>query len=286
MGLSWSLEPGAEPFPGYRLLHILGRGGFAEVWAADYNGSRVALKFMHSRDPMVAANEVRAIQQMKQIRHHYLLRIDQVWSLPGYVVFSMELADGSLMDMLHVYYAEFGGPIFPEPLCHYMAQAAEAIDFLNSRHHQVDGKRVGFQHADIKPSNILVSEDTVKLADFGLAVPLSQPRVHRSACGTAHFAAAEVFQSQLTDRSDQYSLAVTYCLLRGGRLPFAGDPGSFRTSYVRPTPDLTMLPDNERPIIARALSPSPGDRWPNCIAMVDAIARVHQLDLMEISVSR
>ena len=116
MGLSWSLEPGAEPFPGYRLLHILGRGGFAEVWAADYNGSRVALKFMHSRDPMVAANEVRAIQQMKQIRHHYLLRIDQVWSLPGYVVFSMELADGSLMDMLHVYYAEFGGPIFPEPL--------------------------------------------------------------------------------------------------------------------------------------------------------------------------
>lgn len=286
MGISLALEPGAEPFPGYRLLHLLGRGAYAEVWAAENEGTRVALKFMQSRDPVIAAHEVRAIQSMKQISHHHLLRIDQVWSLPGCVVFSMELADGSLMDMLHVYYAEYGGPIFPEPLVVFMAQAAEAIDYLNARHHHIDGKRLGFQHGDIKPSNLLLCGDVVKLADFGLAVPMAAPRVPRTPCGTAHFAAAEVFQGQLTDRSDQYSLAVSYCLLRGGRLPFEKDPGSFRVPYVRPAPDLSMIPTNEQAVIARALSPIPQDRWPNCVAMVDALARIHHVDLMEVAAAR
>jgi serine/threonine-protein kinase len=283
---SLALQAGAEPFPGYRLLHILGQGGYAEVWAAEHEGSRVALKFMHNRDPVVAAKEVRAIQSMKEIRHPYLVRIDQVWSLPGHVVFSMELAEGSLMDLLYAYYAEFHGPMEPGPLCRYMAQAAEAIDFLNARHHVVDGNRLGFQHGDIKPSNILVFGDTVKLADFGLAVPMSVPRVNRAPCGTVHFAAPEVFQGCLTDRSDQYSLAVSYCLLRGGRLPFTDSPPSFREAYVRPAPDLTMLPDAERPAIARALSLVPQDRWVNCLALVDNLARIHSVDLMDLATAR
>lgn len=286
MSTTLPLQAGAEPFPGYRLLHILGRGGYADVWAAENHGRPVALKFMRSRDPIIAAYEVRAIQSMKQIDHPHLTQIDQVWSVPGYVVFSMELADGSLMDLLYAYYEEFGGPIPPDRLCRYMAQAAEAIDFLNARHHLIDGKRVGFQHADIKPSNLLLFGDTVKLADFGLAVPMSMPRFNRNPCGSLHFAAAEVFQGWLTDRSDQYSLAVSYCLLRGGQLPFTEVPNSFREAYTRPAPDLSMLPDAERPILQRALSPIAGDRWVNCLAMVDALARVHDVDLLEFALSR
>jgi serine/threonine protein kinase, bacterial len=286
VGLSVDLPVGAEPFPGYRLLYPLGRGGFAQVWAAEHQGNKIALKFMESRDPIMASQEVRAIQSMRQLEHPHLIRIDQVWSAAGHVVFSMELAEGSLMDLLYAYYAEYAGPILPEPLCRYMAQAAEGIDFLNSRHHKVDGKRLGFQHADIKPANILLFGETVKIADFGLAVPMSSPRLQRTACGTIHFAAAEVFQGFLTDRSDQYSLAVTYCLLRGGRIPFADSPNSFRDSYVRPSPDLSMLPTEERPIIARALSPVAQDRWPNCVAMVDALARIHNVDLMDCALAR
>jgi serine/threonine protein kinase len=280
------LEAGIEPFPGYRLVHLLGRGGYAEVWCAEHEDTRVALKFMRSSDPVTASKEVRAIQSMKEIRHPYLIRIDQVWSVPGHVVFSMEVADGSLMDLLYAYYQEYSGPIPPEPLCRYMAQAAEAIDFLNARHHLADGVRVGFQHGDIKPSNMLLFGDILKLADFGLAVPMAWPRVNRSPCGTVHFAAAEVFQGCLTDRSDQYSLAVSYCLLRGGRLPFTDSPASFREPYTRLQPDLSMLPDAERPAIARALSPVPQNRWVNCLAMVDALARIHNVDLMELAMVR
>jgi len=287
VGQELILQAGAEPFPGYRLLHVLGRGGYAEVWAAEHDGSQVALKFMKNRDPSIAAKEVRAIQSMRAFRHPHLVRIDQVWSISGFVVFSMEMAEGSLMDLLYAYHDETGGPIPPVPVCRYMAQAAEAIDFLNARHHLVDGARLGFQHGDIKPSNILVfGNNTVKLADFGLAVPMTMSRVNRTPCGTVTYAAAEVFQGWLTDRSDQYSLAVSYCLLRGGRMPFNDSPASFRDPYTRPQPDLTMLPEAERPAIARALSPVPQDRWINCLAMVDTLARIHNVDLMDLAVSR
>jgi serine/threonine protein kinase len=279
VGLSVELKAGAEPFPGYRLLHRLGRGGYAEVWAAEHSGGQVALKFMQSRDPMIAAHEVRAIQSMKTLQHPHLLRIHQVWSVPGYIVISMELADGSLMDLLDAYYDEYAGPIHAQPLCRYMAQAAEGIDFLNARHHVIDGKRLGFQHGDIKPSNLLLIGETVKIADFGLAIPMSSSRVQKAPWGTVHFAAAEVFQGFVTDRSDQYSLAVTYCLLRGGRIPFANSPSSFREPYVRPAPDLSMLSEPERPILARALSPHPQDRWPSCVSMIEALARVHNVNL-------
>jgi serine/threonine-protein kinase len=281
VGFSVELRAGAEPFPGYRLLHRLGRGGYAEVWAAEHRGGKIALKFMQSRDPAMAANEVRAIQSMKSLQHPHLLRIDQVWSVPGYVVISMELADGSLMDLLYAYYAEYAGPIHPEPLCRYIAQAAEGIDFLNARQHLIDGKRLGFQHGDIKPSNLLLIGETIKIADFGLAIPMSASRLQKAPWGTVHFAAAEVFQGFVTDRSDQYSLAVTYCLLRGGRIPFANSPSSFREHYVRPSPDLSMLSEPERPIIGRALAPVPQDRWPSCSAMAEALARVNRVELVE-----
>jgi serine/threonine-protein kinase len=278
-GKSSRFQVGEEPFPGYRLLHPLGRGGSTEVWAAEHQGNKIALKFMESRDPVITAQEVRAIESMRQLKHPNLIRIHDAWSAAGYVVVSMELAEGSLMDLLYAYYAEYAKPILPEPLCRYMAQAARGIDYLNWRYHKVDGKWLGFQHADIKPANILLFGEKVKITDFGLAVPMPSPRVRRMPCGTVHFAAPEVFQSFLTERSDQYSLAVTYCLLRGGRVPFTDSPSSFRDTYHRPLPDLTMLPEHEQPIIARTLSPIPADRWPTCAAMVEALAKVNRVSL-------
>jgi hypothetical protein len=47
-----------------------------------------------------------------------------------------------------------------------------------------------------------------------------------------------------------------------------------------------MLPDAERPTIARALSPVPQDRWINCLAMVDTLARIHNVDLMDLAGTR
>jgi serine/threonine protein kinase len=279
-----ALQAGVEPFPGYRLRQLLGRGGYADVWEADApSGHPVALKFMRVDDTRAAGQEVRAIQSMKRMRHPYLIHMDQVWTVPGYVVFSMELAEGSLHDMLQAYFCEYGTAITPKRVCVYLAQIAEAIDYLNVRRRSADGIRVAYIHGDIKPSNMLVFGETAKLADFGMAQPVTLSRVQRPPVGTTAFAAPEIFQGYLTEWSDQYSLAASYCLLRGGKLPFRNSPLSFSTPYTRPAPDLSMLPEVERGIIARGLAPTPQNRWPNCAAMMDALASLFGFSLSEVA---
>jgi serine/threonine-protein kinase len=263
-----------EPYPGYKLRQLVGQGGFAEVWEAEtQTGQIVALKFLPCDDSLAATKEVRSIQAVRQLQHPNLIEIYQVWSHLGYIIVAMELAEGSLLDLLEAYQTELHTPVPPEQVCLYLTQTAEALDFLNTRQHTLDGRKVSFQHCDVKPSNILLFGDTVKLADFGLASPTSAPlKFHRRA-GTLDFTPPEVFQGRLSDWTDQYALAVTYCLMRGGRLPFADRPTKFVRGYTRPTPDLTMLPEPERPHVARALNAVPQSRWPSCREFIARLAQ-------------
>ena len=97
------LVPGCEPFPGYRLKHFLGRGGWGEVWQADNpQGQACALKFLPCADRQGVYHEVRALQAIRKLNHPNLLRIEQIWCCAGYLVIAMELADGSLMDLLDI----------------------------------------------------------------------------------------------------------------------------------------------------------------------------------------
>jgi serine/threonine-protein kinase len=267
VGQPFYLQPGGEPFPGYCLHLPLGRGGVGEVWEAQGpNGSRLALKFMPCKS--TATKEVRSLQALSLISHPNLLRIHQVFLQAGYIVIAMELADGSLMDLFEVYQNERNSPVQPKQACQYLAQAAAALDFLHERRHLLDGRRVAFQHCDVKPSNLLLCGGTVKVADFGLAAPMMSPLEPHGKAGTLDFAAPEVFRGLLSDQTDQYALAVSYCLLRGGRLPFADTPDRFVSTYQRGQPDLSMLSPPERPIIAKALAVASINRWPNCGAMM------------------
>jgi serine/threonine protein kinase len=202
------------------------------------------------------------------LHHPHLIHVEKVWFQPGYICIAMELADGTLHDLLSVYQRECGTAMFPDQVCTYLFQAAEAIDFLNTRQHQLDGQKFAFQHCDIKPSNIMVIGDSIKISDFGLATPMASTRARRPLSGTIDFSPPEFSHGEVSNRSDQYSLAVTYCLLRGGRLPFKNLPSKFDPTFVRPTPDLMMLTETERSVIARALSVSPPNRWPNCVDMI------------------
>jgi serine/threonine protein kinase len=232
---------------------------------------------MKVRDTTSATREAKSIQAIRNLRHQMLIRIEQVFLQPGYVVIAMELAEGSLMDLLEAYSSERGTPVPVSEVLGYLTDAAEAIDFLNTRRHDLDGRLVAYQHCDIKPSNLLIVGGHCKLADFGLATPVTTSLTRTfNRTGTLEFASPEVYRGQLSDQSDQYALAVTYCLLRGGRLPFPDSPTKFMATYTRPTPDLTMIPHQERPIIARALAPSPVQRWPSCAALITQLKRVNE----------
>ncbi len=269
------LVKGAEPYPGYHLVQFLGRGGWGEVWKAQRlkDEAIFALKFLPCNSQLAASQEIRALQAIRQLQHPNLIKIEQVWSCAGYLVIVMEIADGSLLDLLEVYDAEYHQPIMADHLCFFLSQAASAIDFLNARQHLINGQRFAFRHCDIKPSNLLVQGRTVKLADFSLAVPTTFSRWYHRRAGTLSYAAPEIFLGWLSDRSDQYALAVSYCQLRTGRLPFPDTPKNFTPDYVRPAPDLEPMTPAERAILARALAPVPLARWPSCAAMMNQLTQ-------------
>ena len=224
-------------------------------------GTRVRKKM---QDIKSAAQEVRNLLTVSQLSHPHLLPMRQVWADCGCVVAVMELADGSLLDLLEVSLTEFGVPLPADQVCHYLAQAAAALDFLNARRHQLGGLRAGVQHGDVKPSNLLLFGEAVRVCDFGLASLTAADLVTQGRAGTPAYAAPEVFRGQRSRWTDQYALAVSYCELRGGRLPFRDTPDRFRARYVRPQPDLSMVSPAERPVLARALARTPQDRWPSC----------------------
>jgi serine/threonine protein kinase len=269
------LRAGLEPFPGYRLRGLLGRGSFAEVWEAEDKDARVvALKFLPAEREQATPGELRSLQAIRHLPHPNLLRVHQVWCHLGYVVLAMERADGTLADLAATYRAETGKAIIPEHVCLLLSQAAAGLDYLNGRRHLVEGKPVSFQHCDVKPSNMMLFGETVKLADFGLAVVMTGPQVLHRPGGTPGYAAPEVFRGRVTRHSDQFSLAVTYCELRASRLPFGDAPKTFQADYFHPPPDLSMLSPAERPLVARALSPASLERWPSCIEFIDRLSRL------------
>jgi serine/threonine-protein kinase len=271
---------------GYRLKRLRGSGAFGRVWEADApSGEPVAFKIVTGK-MAVAVSEIRNVRNVCQLSHPHILRIEKVWCEADNLIFVMELADGSLQDLADVSQLEFGVPLGAGAIGEYFRQAAEAIDFLNGRKHLIGGRRVGVQHRDIKPANLLLFGDQVKLCDFGLSMITAAPSVSCVSAGTPAYAAPEVFRGNLSDSTDQYALAVTYCQLRGG-LPFADTPMDFRRTYARPTPDLGMLDAAERPIIARALSPVPQDRWPTCADMArQLLAITPQKDSIKLSERR
>ncbi|QJW98743.1 hypothetical protein FTUN_6338 [Frigoriglobus tundricola] len=274
---AFPLAGGAEPSPGYRLRCVRGRGGFAEVWEAEApNGAPpVALKFMPTSNTSSTARELRSVQSFQSLEHPYIVKTYGMWSVPGYIVINMELAEATLLDLMQLYHNDLGQPLEPAVLCTYLAQVAEALDFLNARRHVRDGRRVGFQHGDVKPNNILLFGDVAKLTDHGLATPTYGPATPCPRQGTREYSAPEVFLGTLTDWSDQYSLAVTYYALRTGRFPFPPPPPPKESSrsYLRPAADLSGVPEAERPALLRALAPVPQNRFPNCCEFMAALMK-------------
>src|SRR5215475_9040042 len=108
--MSWLREAGAEPIPGYRLIEPLGSGGFGEVWKCEAPGGIFkAVKFVYGElnnlagDSPRADEELRAIQQIKAIRHPFLLSMDRVENGDGELIIVMELADQNLQEVMAKY---------------------------------------------------------------------------------------------------------------------------------------------------------------------------------------
>jgi hypothetical protein len=146
-----------------------------------------------------------------------------------------------------------------------MQETAEALDLMY--HHY------NLQHLDIKPQNLFLVFNHVKVADFGLAKDLEGKAVITVTGGlTPVYAAPETFDGWLSPSSDQYSLAIVYQELLTGQRPFTGTTiRQLVLQHVQGAPDLNSLLVAERPIIARALSKNPDHRYPTCVELIQAL---------------
>jgi len=261
----------SEPIPGYKLIERLGRGGFGEVWKAEAPGGLLkAIKFVYgeidgSKGGVVAADqELKALNRVKTVRHPYLLSLERVDIIDGQLIIVMELADRNLLDRFKECHSQ-GLPGIPrEELLRYMEESAEALDLMNVEFQ--------LQHLDIKPQNLFLVRNHVKVADFGLCKDLEGFRATVTGGVTPLYAAPETFEGWVSRFCDQYSLAIVYQELLTGQRPFDGtNARQLLMQHVQMPPDLTPLPEGDRPVIGRALAKKAQERFASCQEMVQAL---------------
>lgn len=255
------LREGNRPVPEYTLVSYLGRGQFGVVWKAqDDNGKEVALKFIRYT-PAPDGAAVAELERMKNLGHPHLLVMHRYWRLDNWLVVALELAQETLDE------SRKRGVIALPRLLEYFREAAKGLDYLDEQ---------GLQHRDVKPANLLLVGGGVKVADFGLVKLLATTvatNTNRNISGTPAFAAPEVWQAKTSRKTDQYALAVSWCQMRAGSLPFSGDDlMAIAWAHCHSEPNLSMLPPAERPAVLKALAKKPEDRWPSCRAFVEALA--------------
>jgi serine/threonine protein kinase len=264
-------QPGAQPIPGYRLIEPLGRGGFGEVWKCEAPGGLYkAVKFVPNQDEAdgPANQERQALQLVKAIRHPFILSLDRVEIVDSELVIVMELADKSLYGLLGDYQAQNMTGIPREELLGYMLETAEALDWMNFGH--------GLQHLDIKPHNLFLVSNHVKVADFGLVDRLTDMEkshpTQRQGGITPLYASPELLRGTVSRHCDQYSLAIVYQQLLTGTVPlWCQNLYQLMMLHMTAAPNLTALPPEDRPVVARALSKRAEDRYPSCLDFLQAL---------------
>ena len=270
--------------PGFHYVHVLGSGGFADVFLYEQNMPRrqVAVKVMLSE--VVNENVRRMFQAeanlMAQLSAHpSILTVYQASvSSDGRPYLVMELCSASLSAR---YRAE------RLPVDEVLRIAVKIGSAIETAH------RAGVLHRDIKPSNILTTAyGHPVLSDFGIAATLSEASTQESVGLSIPWSAPEVLLDDTAGsvRSEVWSFAATIYSLLAGRSPFEV-PGDANTSSdlvgritrakVQPIGRSDVSPTLER-TLARAMSRKPEDRPASVLELVRALQSVE----LELGVSQ
>ncbi|WP_306323796.1 MULTISPECIES: protein kinase [unclassified Streptomyces] len=253
----------------YRLTRRLGRGGMAEVFAAEdvRLGRQVAVKLLRSdlaEDPVSKARFTREAQSVAGLNHHAVVAVydsgeDVVaGSTVPYIV--MELVEGrTIRDLLLS--AEAPGA---EQALIIVSGVLEALAYSHQH---------GIVHRDIKPANVIITNTgAVKVMDFGIARALhgvqSTMTQTGMVMGTPQYLSPEQALGKAVDhRSDLYAVGCLLYELLALRPPFTGEtPLSVVYQHVQDTPVLPSevldeVPPELNGLVMRSLAKDPDDRF-------------------------
>ncbi len=267
-GIDHTRKDTTQQIGGYRMLERLGAGAFGEVWKVELPGGILkAVKIIfRPLDHEEAKRELDALQLIKGLRHHFLLQTITFEPTEDRLRILMDLADGSLRDVLKQAKKEGKTGLPLQDIAKWLHQAAEALDYLHEKK---------MQHRDIKPENILLSEGNVRVADFGLARQQKTQRLASgSGAGTPLYMPPEAWNDKQHANSDQYSLAATYAECRLGRRIYDSEGlSSLMNAHLHDRPKLDPLPADEQKVLLKALAKNPDHRYPTCTAFADDLLR-------------
>jgi tetratricopeptide (TPR) repeat protein/Mrp family chromosome partitioning ATPase len=245
----------------YRILHPIGRGASGTVYQALQTGPgqlqrTVALKVLAEG----AADLWHEARLGGLLRHPHLVDVYEVGSADGHDFCAMEWCEGGALTRWT--------PLSPRAVVDAGIQAAAALAHAHDQ--------LGIVHLDVKPANLLLARDGVKVGDWGIAREQGIVPVR----GTRGFMPPEQRHGEPVDaRTDVYALGVTLARLAASdaaavALTYAPDsaPPTFELASDLPTADATdPLPDWLRPIVERCVAPHPADRWPSMHALAEAL---------------
>ncbi len=255
-----------EPIPGYVLKERIGVGGYGEVWSAQAPGDlSKAVKLVYGHfDDARASRELKALKRVKEVRHPFLLSLERIEVVDGQLIIVTELADRSLKERFEEAQAQ-GGCIPRDELLSYLRDAADALDYMSDN--------FSLQHLDVKPENLLLVGNHVKVADFGLVKELQDVTSSMMGGLTPVYASPEVFDGRPSQRSDQYSLAIVFQEMLTGVVPFPGKTAAqLASQHLHARPRLTSLPAADQDVVARALAKDPSQRFASCRELIDTLA--------------
>ncbi len=253
----------------YRLVRLLGQGGFAEVYLGEHIHlkSYAAIKMLKA---FVVDNEAEGFQKeartIASLQHPHIIRVFDYNIVDGMPFLIMDYAPNGTLRNLYP-----RGSCVPLPaIISYVKQVAGALQYAHSEK---------IIHRDIKPENMLLGrENEVLLSDFGIAT-MSQSSRYSNAqdiVGTVGYMAPEQIQGKSHMASDQYALAiVAYEWLSGG-LPFQGSFSEIAVQHmVVPPPSFCgkrpdIAPEIED-VIRTALAKDVHQRFVSVQAFADAL---------------
>ena len=266
----------------YTVERELGEGGMALVWhATDVRHHRaVALKVLRPELALsgVADRFLREVRVLAELQHPHILALLDSGLLPltpgGEKIcpyYVMPLVRGeSLRERV-----AREGQLPLETVIAITSQVAGALDYAHKR---------GVVHRDVKPDNLLLDDDQVYLADFGIASALEDAAGDRLTetgltLGTPAYMSPEqaTAERRIDGRSDQYSLACVVYEMLAGEPPFSGPTAQaiIAKRLSGPAPSIGVLrpslPSHAPVALARALAQTPADRFPTTGAFAAAL---------------
>uniref|UniRef100_A0A8B9LD03 Protein kinase domain-containing protein n=1 Tax=Astyanax mexicanus TaxID=7994 RepID=A0A8B9LD03_ASTMX len=169
---------------GYKIIKKIGEGTFSEVVKVQNlkNGKHYACKTMkQSINSLEQAHNLREVQAMKRLSPHpNILQLHELIFDPDTRTLSLicELMEMNIYELIRG--RQY--PLTENKVKHYMYQLCKALDHMHSN---------GIFHRDVKPENILIKHDVLKLADFGSCRSVYSKPPHTEYISTRWYRAPE-----------------------------------------------------------------------------------------------